>query len=243
MQKKYAIAAMAKVFPIIAAVFAGCAAAAPGVAVDVGHTLEAPGATSARGRPELLFNAELAERLARALEERGLQVVPVNFDGRIGSLDARPAQARGADFFISIHHDSVRADLLQPWEWNGRQLSYSEAKRGYALFVSASNPDPESSLTCASTIGAWLRRQGFTPALEHRWKHVAADAENGVWYYDNLVVLYRTTLPAVLFEAGVIKHRDEELELRNPARQARMADALATGIAACLQVRGKPARD
>ena len=56
-------------------------------------------------------------------------------------------------------------------------------------------------------------------------------------YYDNLVVLYRTRLPAVLFEAGVIKHRDEELELRDPERQARMADAVATGIAACLYVR------
>lgn len=71
-------------------------------------------------------------------------------------------------------------------------------------------------------------------------KHLAADAENGVWYYDNLVA-YRTTLPAVLFEAGVIKHRDEELELRDPERQARMADALATGLAACLFVTGKSA--
>ena len=47
---------------------------------------------------------------------------------------------------------------------------------------------------------------------------------------------YRTTLPAVLFEAGVIKHRAEELVLRDPALQARMADAIATGIAACLYV-------
>ena len=51
------------------------------------------------------------------------------------------------------------------------------------------------------------------------------------------MVLYRTTLPAVLFEAGVIKHRDEELALQDAERQERMADALATGIAACLFVR------
>ena len=55
-----------------------------------------------------------------------------------------------------------------------------------------------------------------------------------VHYYDNLVVLYRTTLPAVLFEAGVIKNRDEELMLLDADRQARMADGIATGIAACL---------
>ena len=82
-----------------------------------------------------------------------------------------------------------------------------------------------------------MRRAGFAPSSWHARKHQPADAENGVWYYDNLVVLYRTRLPAVLFEAGVIKHRDEELELRDPERQARMADAVATGIAACLYVR------
>ena len=60
--------------------------------------------------------------------------------------------------------------------------------------------------------------------------------QNTVHYYDNMVVLYRTTLPAVLFEAGVIKHRAEELALRDPVRQDRMADAIATGIAACLYV-------
>jgi N-acetylmuramoyl-L-alanine amidase len=81
-----------------------------------------------------------------------------------------------------------------------------------------------------------MRRAGFEPSPWHARKHLPADAENGVWYYDNLVVLYRTTLPAVLFEAGVIKHRDEELELLDPERQARMADAVATGIAACLFV-------
>lgn len=219
------------------------AADSPVVAVDVGHNLAAPGAISARGRPEFEFNRDLAGRLKAALEERGLRTLAVNFDGLIARLDARPAAAAGADFFISIHHDSVREDLLQRWEWNGRELTYSDAKRGFALFVSAANPDPAGSLACASAMGARLRRLGFSPASEHRWKHVAADSANGVWYYDNLVVLYRTTLPAVLFEAGVIKHREEELELRDPERRARMADGLATGIAACLQIRGKPARE
>jgi len=88
-------------------------------------------------------------------------------------------------------------------------------------------------------MGVLLRKAGFAPSTWHGRTHSAADAENGVWYYDNLVVLYRTTIPAVLFEAGVIKDRDEELELADSERQARMADALATGIAACLSVKEK----
>lgn len=217
--------------------------AAGRVAVDVGHGGRDGGATSARGRSEFAFNREFAGVLADTLAQRGLAVGRINFAGDIGSLAARPLAAAASDFFISIHHDSIGEAWLLPWIWDGVERTHTEVKRGYGLFVSAANPELEFSLLCASTVGAMLRRAGFVPSDWHGRKHQPADARNGVWYYDNLVVLYRTTLPAVLFEAGVIKHRDEELELQNPVRQARMADAMATGIAACLQVRGKPARE
>jgi N-acetylmuramoyl-L-alanine amidase len=215
----------------------------PLVAIDVGHGLKDSGATSARGGSEFSFNRTFAGVLAETLLARDVQVRPINFTGNIGSLAERPAQAVGSDFFIAIHHDSISTSYLQFWDWDGSEMSYTDRKRGFGLFVSAQNPDPVTSLRCASTMGAMLRRAGFVPTPWHGRKHRAADAENGVWYYDNLVVLYRTTLPAVLFEAGVIKHRDEELELLDPQRQARMADALATGIVACLYVTERSARE
>jgi len=211
-------------------------AAPPLVAVDVGHGGKDTGAISARGRTEFAFNRDFAGVLAATLRKRELGVREVNFDGNIGSLAARPQAAVGSDFFIAVHHDSIGEPWLIDWTWNGQPQTYTEVKRGYGIFVSAQNPDLETSLRCASTIGVMMRRAGFEPSPWHARKHLPADAENGVWYYDNLVVLYRTTLPAVLFEAGVIKHRDEELELLDPERQARMADAVATGIAACLFV-------
>jgi N-acetylmuramoyl-L-alanine amidase len=219
----------------------GTVPAASRVAVDVGHTLAEPGATSARGRSEFSFNRELAGLLAGQLAERGIEVVPVNFAGDIGSLAARPAQARGSDLFVSVHHDSITPEYLQFWDWDGAEASYTTLKRGFGLFVSRRNPDLAGSLRCASAMGAVLRRRGFEPTPWHGRKHQPADADNGVWYYDNLVVLHKSTFPALLVEAGVIKHREEELELLDADRQERMADALATGIAACLAVRGKPA--
>ncbi len=228
---------------ILPLLFAVSALAGPRVAVDIGHGLADPGAISARGRAEFLFNRDLGEQLRAALTLHGHDVVPVNFAGDVTVLAERPRLAAGSDFFLSVHHDSVGPPWLAEWTWEGRVHTYTEAKRGFGLFVSAQNPDLDTSLRCASTIGAVLRRAGFAASDWHGRKHVAADAENGVWYYDNLVVLYRTTLPAVLFEAGVIKHRDEELELLDPERQARMVDAVATGIAACLFVTGKPAPD
>ena len=210
--------------------------AAPLVAIDVGHSLTDSGALSARGRSEFAFNREFAGILAGAVTARGLAVREVNFDGSVRVLADRPRLAGKADFFIAIHHDSISEQYLSFWDWDGSEASYTDLKRGYGIFVSAQNPDLATSLRCASSIGSQMRRAGFVPTPWHGRKHLAADEKNGVWYYDNLVVLYRTSLPAVLFEAGVIKHREEELELRDPQRQALMADAVATGIAGCLWV-------
>ncbi len=211
------------------------------VAVDVGHTLAASGAVSARGGKEFDFNRVLATGVSAALSERGLGVRPINFDGLIDRLEARPQQAAGTDFFIAIHHDSVQAELLEEWDWNGSTQTYSDRHAGFSLFVSHDNPHLATSLRCASAIGARLRRLGFVGATHHAdslpgRSRPYADADNAVHFYDNLIVLYRTSLPAVLFEAGVIKHRAEELALRDPLHQARMADGIATGIAACLYV-------
>ena len=211
------------------------------VAVDVGHTNAATGATSARGRSELDFNRVLAAQVSTALSARAITVRPINFDGKIASLEERAKQAVGSDFFVSIHHDSVAEKWLESWQWEGKAQTYSDRYSGFSLFVSRDNPDLARSLRCASAMGARLRRQGFIAATHHvdslaGTPRPYADAENAVHYYDNLIVLYRTTLPAVLFEAGLIKHRAEEMALRDPAQQARMADALASGIAACLFV-------
>ena len=230
-------------FLILISTLTASVVAAPLVAIDVGHGLVEYGALSARGRSEYEFNRELAGYLAEAVRSKGLAVREVNFDGSIRKLTDRPRLAQGSNFFIAIHHDSISQQYLSFWDWDGSEASYTELKRGYGIFVSAQNPDLASSLRCASSIGSQMRRAGFVPTPWHGRKHLAADADNGVWYYDNLVVLYRTTLPAVLFEAGVIKHREEELELRDPERQARMADALATGIAACLFVTGKSVQE
>ena len=211
-------------------------ARAPVVAVDVGHTLAASGATSARGRSEFEFNRALAREVAAALIHLGIAAHLVNDDGRIASLRDRPKAVPNADFFLSIHHDSVSEHELKPWVWQGEARDYNDEFAGHSLFVSHDNPAPAASLTCASAIGARLQRGGFVPTHKNARRRAYADATHAVHWYDNLVVLYRTPLPAVLFEAGVIKNREEELLLRDRARQRRMAAEIATGVAACLQV-------
>lgn len=225
---------------IAAPVHAGAAVRAE-IAVDVGHTLLASGATSARGRTEFEFNRELAQALRVALSTLGFAVRLINEDGRIASLQARPQAAEGVDLLLSIHHDSVNAFELQSWQWRGQDLDFNDDHAGHSLFVSRDNPDTARSILCARVIGARLQRMGFVPTHKNGRRRAYADPEHAVHYYDGLAVLRHARMPAVLFEAGVIKNRDEEELLRDPARIARMADAIATAVAACV-LHGDPAQ-
>ena len=56
------------------------------------------------------------------------------------------------------------------------------------------------------------------------------DAETGVYRYDQLVVLRKTQMPAVLLEAGSIINRDEELLLATPEHQALISAAVTEAV-------------
>jgi N-acetylmuramoyl-L-alanine amidase len=52
------------------------------------------------------------------------------------------------------------------------------------------------------------------------------DKERGVYRYDQLIVLQNTKSPAVLFEAGIIVNKAEELELASSKRQGLIGAAM-----------------
>ncbi|MDQ5850388.1 MAG: N-acetylmuramoyl-L-alanine amidase [Pseudomonadota bacterium] len=195
------------------------------VAVDVGHHYEAPGVLSASGKAELEFNLELAYEVRRSLSEAGFAVRMI--EDR--PLYDRTAAAEGADFFVSIHHDSVKPEYMPV------AASFS----GYSLFISRLNPQPQKSLACASAIGSQLRAAGLVPSRYHADPVLGehrpfADEVNGVHFFDNLAVARTASMPSVLVEAGVIVNRDEERRLSDPEVRERIARAIAGGIQACL---------
>lgn len=218
--------------------FCGMAGAAA-VAIDVGHYREEPGATSARGRPELEFNRELAAEIKSALDALGHRTWTIGADGGMRDLVRRPRAASGADFFISVHHDSTQARFQSAWTFEGAEQRYSDRFAGFSLFVSREGRTWRHALICASAIGAALVKAGFRPSLYHADPVLGenrpfADKANGVHYYDHLAVLRHAAMPAVLFEAGVIVHRDEELQMRDAAVRTRIAASVASGIGECL---------
>jgi N-acetylmuramoyl-L-alanine amidase len=213
---------------------------AASIAVDVGHHLAKPGVISARGVPEFEYNRTLAVEIARALEKAGHRVLLIGEDGMETGLARRAARAKRKELLISVHHDSVQPRFISTWEFEGMEHKYSDRFSGFSLFVSRVNPRLERSLACASAIGGALRRQGFTPSRYHADPLVGenrpfADEANGVHYFDNLAVLRTASVPALLFEAGVIVHREEELRMRDPAVRARIVASVVDGVGACLE--------
>jgi N-acetylmuramoyl-L-alanine amidase len=212
------------------------------VAVDVGHTRDKPGEISARGRPEREFNLALAKRLDSALASRGIRSLLINPEGEAMALHDRPrlAAEAGASLLISIHHDSVQDHYKTEWEWGGRRLFHADQFSGYGLFISALNPAYDESLRVATNMGKGLLAAGLRPSLHHAEAipgegRPLVDVARGVYRYDDLVVLKYATIPAVLVEAAIIVNRAEERKAREPAFQAKVAEALAAAAQAhCL---------
>jgi len=204
-------------------------AAAKEVALDVGHYAAEPGVIAASGVPEFEFNLALASEVKAELETHGVKVRLIGERGDYAVLHHRTRDARGADLFVSIHHDSVQEHLLPQ---AGRFA-------GFSLFISRHNPKLGKSLACASAIGAKLRGAGFTPSRYHADPVLGesrpfADEANGVHYYDNLAVARTAAMASVLLEAGVVVNREEEQRMREPAVRRRIAVAVAGGVRECL---------
>ena len=168
-------------------------------------------------------------QVANELRTRGLAVRMIGERGDYAELHHRTRDAKGADLFVSIHHDSVQE----------RYLPVAAKFAGYSLFVSRRNPRAKEALACASAIGERLRAAGLVASRYHADPVLGesrpfADEANGVHWYDNLAVGHTATMPSVLVEAGVIVNRDEEARMRDPKVQAAIAAAVAEGAARCL---------
>jgi N-acetylmuramoyl-L-alanine amidase len=211
------------------------------IVLDVGHTAESEGAISARKVSEFVFNLRLAKRIEEKLKAEGFAETKLLLtEGKARrSLVKRVAAANNlpADLLLSIHHDSVPNKFLEDWEFEGKKSHFSDRFSGYSVFVSRSNPDFKTSLSFAELIGKEMKAQGLDYAQQYsqpimgRHQRPLLNKETGVYRYDELIVLRKTRMAAVLLEAGSIINRDEELKMSSPERR----DIISSGIAAAVK--------
>ena len=210
------------------------------VILDVGHTIEVPGAISARGVPEYDFNFRLAKQIEQKLLDAGFArtVMLVTAGPAIPGLIRRIARANTlqANLLLSIHHDSVPNFFKEEWEHEGKKNLFSDRFKGHSIFVSYDNSDRKGSLLFGRLLGKQLKARDlqytphYTEAIMGSRRRELVDAETGVYRFDQLHVLRATLMPAVLLEAGSIINRDEELLLGSPEHRSIISAAVVDAV-------------
>ncbi len=231
---------MNKLFAGFALAFAAIAPAhALTVAIDVGHYLDAPGATSAYGVTEFTYNSKLADVLTERMLLAGYTVRLIGDDGASKDLQKRAKAAEGTDVFISLHHDSTQPQFLQEWEVDGEKHKYSDRTHGFSVFVSKLNPKYDRSVDCARAVGKQMKAGGFEVNTSHADK---LEGESREWvdqsagvYAADFVVLRATTMPAILLESGVIVNRVEAKTLDQTVTRNKIADAVIAALGECMK--------
>jgi N-acetylmuramoyl-L-alanine amidase len=218
------------------------AAGGPGpvVVLDPGHGPMHPGAVSARGLPETTFNDRLAAALVAKLgAKEGFTVLLTREPGEELSLAGRVKRIREADpdLVISIHHDSVQPQFLKRWKHGGKRRRYCDRFSGFSLFVPTAGYYAEVSRKAATALadGLLAGEHRFTshhamkiPGESRAWVDQARGIHDGGFLY----LARHVDRPFVLWEAGVLVHREEESRLSDPARIDETAATAASAIEA-----------
>ena len=172
-------------------------------------------------------------------QQPGVSVLVVNEAGReIPILERGDVANRAkADLFLSVHHDSVNERYKVTQLLEGRMARLSEKFHGYSVFFSDKNAQPGPSFEFAKKLGRAMREQGMVPTAHHAEKIPGEGRDfvvpqHGVYRFNDLLVLKRARMPAVLLECGVIVHPDEETELNTPERQRKIVTAVREAVLA-----------
>jgi N-acetylmuramoyl-L-alanine amidase len=217
------------------------------VVVDVGHTIQAPGALSARNVPEYEFNLRLGQQIQQQLIANGF----IGTTLLITEGEARPslfkrvavANELPADLFLSIHHDSVPDWILEDWEFEGTPSHFSDRFSGYSLFVSRDNQEYDASLLFATLLGKQLKARNLQYARQYTeqfmgtYQHELVDPDLGIYRYDQLIVLKEARMPSILLEAGSIINRDEELQMNSTQRRDLITASVSEAVVAFCDAR------
>lgn len=208
------------------------------ILLDPGHSLASPGALGVRAVHEVYYNNIFTTELAQALEAAGFRVLLTRLPDEEISLDKRAeiANSSDADLFLSIHHDSAQVRYLESITVDGKPAWRSRIPiQGYSVFVSSMNSHFDKSLLFAKAIAQHLYALGRKPTLHHAEKITGEsrellDSRLGIYRFDELLVLRKANIPAVLLEIGVIVDMQDESYISSKPNRAAMINAIVKSL-------------
>src|SRR5262249_15020216 len=126
--------------------------------------------------------------------------------------------------------------FVEYWQYDRKRIGFSDRFKGHSIFISDANGDRAGSMLFARLLGRELKARDlkYTPHYTQKFmgsrQRELLDPAVGVYSYDRLMVRKTTRMPAVLFEAGSIVNRDEELIMASEQRQLIVGSAVTDAV-------------
>lgn len=171
--------------------------------LDAGHGGKDPG-TSGNGMQEKNLNLTIAQKIAQKLQGSGIKVYMTR-DRDVYPENSTRAQTANdiADLMVSIHMNSG------PETANGTETLYQ---------------------VHANDNGARLTSKQLAEILQGKVVSATGNTNRGAKLWTDVLILNRTTVPAVIVEVIFITNTGDALKISNPAYQDQVAQAIADGI-------------
>ena len=214
------------------------------IAVDAGHGGIDPGAIGHGGTREKTVTLAIARALAERLDaEPGMRAVLTRDRDEFLELRDRIRRARiaHADMFVSVHADSI-ADrsisgasvyVLSMHGASSEAARWLAERENAADLVGGVRLDDKGALAPVLLDAAQSEIIGVSASAAER----VVSALEGVGavrkaqvQQAGFVVLKSPDIPSMLVETAYISNPSEERRLREPAQQARLAAAIASGV-------------
>lgn len=215
------------------------------IAIDAGHGGQDPGARGPSGTREKDITLQIARRLAAKVNATpGLKAYLTRDTDVFIPLARRYQMAREnkADLFVSIHADaftkpsasgssvfvlSQRGASSQAARWLARQENAADLVGGVKL---QDKEDVLASVLLDLSQSATMKAsEEMAAAVLDGLKAIGKTHKSHV-ERANFVVLRSPDVPSMLVETAFISNPDEERKLRDPAYQAKLADAIVNGV-------------
>src|SRR5215831_8097015 len=213
------------------------------VAVDAGHGGVDPGAIGHGGTREKDVTLAIARALAEQLNaEPGIRAVLTRNRDEFVELRDRIARARAAhaDLFVSVHADSiadrsVSGASVYVLSVHGASSEAAKvlADRENAADLMGGIPVDDSPLGAVLIDAAQDQIVGMSASAAERVMGAlegVGEIRKAQVQRAGFVVLKSPAIPSMLVETAYISNPGEERRLRSSAQQARLAEAIATGV-------------
>jgi len=212
------------------------------IVIDAGHGGKDPGAIGAKGLKEKDVNLDVAKRLKKVLEEKGLDVIMTRDTDVFLTLSRRVCIANGsrADLFVSIH-----ANASGYRQANGFEVYYFDFEDSLPRAISSAENSTlgydsnnfHKNASFSSKVILWdllytqnrLDSQALANILCQEAKRYLGVRMRGV-KRARFYVIKNTRSPAVLVETGFLSNSEEERKLSYGWYRQQVAESIASGI-------------